>query len=117
MVNFHYSTGSGSAANRRIWVLFIGGCAGGHQLRAAQAVPFSQTWRRADERFLWNSQFLSDFMSAVEELPAIDEWVTPLICGYVDFQKVLLVALSSPFWHTVAPLSHRRFVRTFRYHH
>ncbi len=57
-------------------------------MKQASAIPHAETWRRADERFLWNHQFLGDFVSARTELPAIDQWVTPLICGYVDCKRV-----------------------------
>lgn len=54
------------------------------ELRASDpSVTGPETWRRADDRFLWNAQFLTEFAKARDELHGVDEWITPVMCGYV----------------------------------
>jgi len=54
------------------------------ELRASDpSVTGPETWRRADDRFLWNAQFLTEFAKARDELHGVDEWITPVICGCV----------------------------------
>lgn len=59
------------------------------ELRASDpSVTGPETWRRADDRFLWNAQFLTEFAKARDELHGVDEWITPVICGFIDCKPV-----------------------------
>eukprot|EP00605_Chrysophyceae_sp_TOSAG23-4_P001416 GSChrysophyteH1.ASY1.ANO1.1542.1 assembled CDS len=41
-----------------------------------------ECWRRADLRFFWNFDVISDLLSCV----TADEWVVPFMNGYIEFQ-------------------------------
>jgi hypothetical protein len=55
---------------------------------SAPGVSVAEAWRRADARFLWNGQFLEDFVAVRESLPGLDEWVTPVINGFIECHRV-----------------------------
>lgn len=55
-----------------------------------------QTWRQADERFLWNAHFLTEFADVRDALPDVDHWVTPIMNGFIECKSVSVGGPTSP---------------------
>ena len=63
---------------------------------ASPARDTLQTWRQADERFLWNAHFLTEFADVRDALPDVDHWVTPIMNGFIECKSVSVGGPTSP---------------------
>lgn len=56
----------------------------------------AESWKRADERFLWNRHMLADFFDACDALPEANQWVTAVMNGLIECKQVSFGGMAAP---------------------